>query len=48
MGRTACKEPQCLYKGDFYLLLPAAIATLYSIYDRATYELEEMEHILIV
>jgi hypothetical protein len=21
MGRTACTEPQCLYKGDFYLLL---------------------------
>jgi len=19
MGRTACTEPQCLYKGDFYL-----------------------------
>ena len=21
MGRTACKEPQCLYKGDLYLYL---------------------------
>jgi len=20
MGRTACTEPQCLYKGDLYLL----------------------------
>jgi hypothetical protein len=23
MGRTACTEPQCLYKGDLYLLLPS-------------------------
>jgi hypothetical protein len=22
MGRTACTEPQCLYKGDLYLFLP--------------------------
>ena len=22
MGRTACTEPQCLYKGDLYLTLP--------------------------
>jgi hypothetical protein len=22
MGRTACTEPQCLYKGDLYLYLP--------------------------
>jgi hypothetical protein len=21
MGRTACTEPQCLYKGDLYLFL---------------------------
>jgi len=21
MGRTACTEPQCLYKGDLYLYL---------------------------
>jgi hypothetical protein len=21
MGRTTCTEPQCLYKGDFYLFL---------------------------
>jgi len=21
MSRTACKEPQCLYKGDLYLTL---------------------------
>ena len=25
MGRTACTEPQCLYKGALYLTLPAAI-----------------------
>jgi len=24
MGRTACSEPQCLYKGDLYLTLPAS------------------------
>jgi len=23
MGRTACTEPQCLYKGDLYLYLYA-------------------------
>jgi len=23
MGRTACTEPQCLYKGDLYLFFPA-------------------------
>jgi len=23
MGRTACTEPQCLYKGDLYLYLSA-------------------------
>jgi len=22
MGRTACTEPQCVYKGDVYLFLP--------------------------
>jgi len=22
MSHTACTEPQCLYKGDLYLLLP--------------------------
>jgi len=22
MGRTACTEPQCLYKGDLYHFLP--------------------------
>ena len=24
MGRTACTEPQCLYKGDLYLLLQSS------------------------
>jgi len=24
MGRTACTEPQCLYKGALYLLLTAS------------------------
>ena len=25
MGRTACTEPQCLYKGDLYLYLPLVL-----------------------
>jgi hypothetical protein len=27
MGRTACTEPQCLYKGDLYLYLFYKICT---------------------
>ena len=26
MGRTACTEPQCLYKGDLYLYLTLSTA----------------------
>ena len=26
MGPTACTEPQCLYKGDLYLLLPKQLS----------------------
>ena len=25
MGRTACTEPQCLYKGDLYLYLTTQV-----------------------
>jgi len=28
MGRTACIEPQCLYKGDLYLYLITVIFSL--------------------
>jgi len=32
MGLTACTEPQCLYKGDLYLLfMYKAISVLYAI-----------------
>jgi hypothetical protein len=31
MGRTACTEPQCLYKGDLYLYLTVELY-LYSLY----------------
>jgi hypothetical protein len=31
MGRTACTEPQCLYKGALYLYLNLNILLLYSI-----------------
>jgi hypothetical protein len=31
MGRTACTEPQCLYKGVIYLTLP------YLLYTRDTF-----------
>ena len=27
MGRTACTEPQCLYKGDLYLYLYLVVCT---------------------
>jgi len=30
MGRTACKEPQCLCKGDLYLYLTEKPKPLYS------------------
>jgi len=29
MGRTACTEPQCLYKGDLYLFLTPVRGDLY-------------------
>ena len=29
MGRTACTEPQCLYKGELYLYLRAEIDLYY-------------------
>jgi hypothetical protein len=29
MGRTACTEPQCLYKGDIYLYLYAFFVFLH-------------------
>jgi len=35
MGRTAFREPQCLYKGDFYLyfvLLNVYVSTQQSLY----------------
>jgi len=28
MGRTACTEPQCLYKGDIYLYLVPRIVEI--------------------
>ena len=28
MGRTACTEPQCLYKGDLYLFLPSVVTSV--------------------
>ena len=31
MGRTACTEPQCLYKGDLYLQLTAVLCSLFSV-----------------
>jgi hypothetical protein len=43
MGRTACTEPQCLYKGDLYLYLTVALSlsSPYGPYDlyRASVEL---------
>jgi hypothetical protein len=27
MGRTSCTEPQCLYKGDLYLIIIGSIST---------------------
>ena len=29
MGRTACAEPQCLYKGDLYLYVTYIYAKIY-------------------
>ena len=30
MGRTACTEPQCLYKGDLYLYITIHISIITS------------------
>jgi len=32
MGRTACTEPQCLYKGDIYLFFYAFIIKAYNVF----------------
>jgi len=42
MGRTACKEPQCLYKGALYLYLLSLLhvsATLVTILKVVSYKL---------
>jgi len=31
MGRTACTEPQCLYKGDLYLYLYLYLFMFFSV-----------------
>jgi len=45
MGRTACTEPQCLYKGTLYLYL---LTDLYLRipWERVADPLESVEHIL--
>jgi len=40
MGRTACTEPQCLYKGELYLTFTAqVIVKILAISRKCTYEL---------
>jgi len=34
MGRTACTEPQCLYKGALYLYLTTALLAEFRIYSK--------------
>jgi len=48
MGRTACTEPQCLYKGDLYLnfLYSEDILIAYRTYVKPT-TLNEVTHIHI-
>jgi len=37
MGRVACKEPQCLYKGALYLYLLVLLNCLLYIFEGYTY-----------
>ena len=36
MGRTACAEPQCLYKGALYLCLKPYVAYSLDVFDNYT------------
>jgi len=46
MGRTACTEPQCLYKGDHYLpyLMTRLIQEEYSLSTSTDVQLMELSY----